>query len=180
MKRVQLLIAVGALALSYQFTQTSQAGPYIGIRIGVPLYVGPGYYGYPYPYAYPYYPYYPAPVVYQAAPAPLVYQAAPAPAVVRGVSPDSQPVLASPPPAVAAPAVGPIPQLAGLLKQLRRQPLNETVRRDAAMNLGRQKAAQAVDPVTTLLQKDPSPPRCATAAALEPRDDRFAASMKAR
>ena len=154
------------LALSYQFTQTSQAGPYIGIRIGVPLYVGPGYYGYyPYPYAYPYYPYYPAPVVYQAAPAPLVYQAAPAPAVVRGVSPDSQPVLASPPPAVAAPAVGPIPQLAGLLKQL--GDANETVRRDAAMNLGRQKAAQAVDPVTTLLQKDPSPAvRDAAARAL--------------
>ena len=154
MRRFQLMTALAVVLLFSLSAQTSQAGPYFGIRIGIPLYVGPyPYYGYGYPYPYPYY--YPAPVVYQAPPA-VVVRSGPYIEAAPAAAPTPNP----PPPPVVVPTqnVAPAPvtaQASALLAQLGDP--NANVRRDAALNLGRQKAQAAIDPVTNLLQKDPSP-----------------------
>src|SRR5262245_44838850 len=154
MKRPQLMLAVLALLTFTPFIQTSQARTFIGfgIRIGPGYYYGPGqyYYGYGYPY------YVPGSIVYETAP----------PIVVRQTVPVSEGVLAPtapnplppplPPNVVPTQNVAPTPtRVDSLLSQLRDP--SETVRRDAAMDLGRMKAQKAVDPLIQLLSKDASP-----------------------
>ena len=146
------------------FAQNAQA--YVGVRIGIglPLYVGPGpyYYG-GYPYAYPYYyapPAYvvPGPVVYQTAPPTTVVRSAPG-ETVAAPAPQPTPVAsATPLPSVTN--VVPVsnqttPQINALMQQL--CDANETVRRDAAIELGRQKAQGAIDALMHTLAKDGSP-----------------------
>jgi hypothetical protein len=172
MSRLQLLIAVLCLGAPIA---TSEAHAWrFGISVGVPIYPYP----YPYPYARPYYPgygyyapygypyYYPAPPV-------TVVGAAPAPGIVQ----QAPPVTVVPVPTVAGPAIGPAPAIASsnapagavvqvsnasgasrvekLLPQL--SDPQEHVRRDAAMDLGRLKAAKAVDALVKMLTSDSSP-----------------------
>jgi hypothetical protein len=154
MKRPQLMLALLALLTFTPFTQISQARPYIGfgIRIGPGFYYGPGpyYYGYGYPY------YVPGPIVYETAPPIVVRQAVP---VIEGVP---APAAPSPPPPPLPPNVVPTQNVAptatrldSLISQL--SDPGETVRRDAAMDLGRMKAQKAVDPLIQILSKDASP-----------------------
>lgn len=163
MKKILFAFAL-LLALGFSpFAQNAHAWVGVRIGIGVPLYVGPGpyYYG-----GYPYY--YPAPVY--VAPGPVVYQTAP-PATVVVRSPGElvgAPASAPVPVANAAPSPAPLPpvsnvvpvsnqtpQVAGLVRQL--ADANETVRRDAAIELGRQKADSAVEALANTLAKDTSP-----------------------
>ncbi len=148
------------------FAQNAQA--YVGVRIGIglPLYVGPGPYyygGYPYPYPY-YYPpptyVVPGPVVYQTAPPPptTVVRSAPgeavaAPAPVPTPVANAAPSVAPPPVSNVVP-VSNTPQINALVQQL--ADANETVRRDAAIELGRQKTQGAVDALIHTLAKDGS------------------------
>ncbi len=128
-----------------------QAHAWVGVRIGigVPLYAGPGPYYAPYPYYAPTYVV-PAPVVYQAAPpvnpaAPTVNNAASTPQTPSNVAlPTVTQVTRS------APA-----QTDTLLRQL--SDSSDTVRRDAALELGRLKAHAAVGAIANVLAKDPSP-----------------------
>jgi HEAT repeats len=155
MKQLQLMLATLGLLIFTPFTQTSHGRPYIGfgIRIGPGYFYGPGpyYSGYGYPY------YVPGPIVYDTAPPIVVRQAAP---VIEAVP---APVAPNPPPPPPLPAnvvptqnVAPTPtRMDSLLSQLRDP--SETVRRDAAMDLGRMKAQKAVDPLIQLLSKDASP-----------------------
>ena len=174
------LLAFGLFAAIGLSPLAQNAHAWVGVRIGigVPLYVGPGpYYGYPYyPYYYPPAVVAPAPaVVYQTAPAAApaaVYQTAPpaAPIVVRSQSgemvaaPSSAPtpiVSAPPPPPTPLPPVTNVitvsnetTQINGLVRQLTDP--SDTVRRDAAIELGRQKAQSAIDPLLTMLSRDSS------------------------
>jgi hypothetical protein len=152
------------------FAQNAQA--YVGVRIGIglPLYVGPGPYyygGYPYYYPGPAYVV-PGPVVYQTAP-PVVYQTAPA-TVVRSAPGEAVAAPAPLPTPIAnsAPSVTPLPPVTNVVPVSNQTPqtnalvqqlsdANETVRRDAAIELGRQKAQGAVDALTHTLAKDASP-----------------------
>jgi len=144
------------MALS-PLTQSAQAWVGVRVGIGVPLYVGPGpyYYGYPYPYYAPTYVV-PPPVVYQQ-PAPYV-SAVPAP-VSTGTVSASTPVSApnaTPAADHVIPASNQVPaQIDAIARQL--SDGNETVRRDAALELGRMKARNAVDILSNVLAKDPSP-----------------------
>jgi HEAT repeats len=148
------------LALGFSpFAQNAQAWVGVRIGIGVPLYVGPGpyYYGaYPYPY------YYPAPA-YVAPPA-VVYQTAPATVVVRSpgeaVPPPASNTPPSPTPLPTVTNVVPVsnqtsPEINAIVQQL--SDAKDTVRRDAAVELGRQKAQSAVDALMNMLAKDTSP-----------------------
>jgi HEAT repeats len=187
MSRLQLLIAV--LCLGAPFATSEAHAWRFGISIGVPLF--PYSYPYPYPYARPYYPaygYY-APYGYP------YYYAAPPVAVVGAAAAPVGPVVAQqapfatvvPVPLATGPAVGPAPSIAStnappvtivqasntesasragkLLPQL--NDAREQVRRDAAMDLGRLKAATAVDPLVKMLATDTSPvARDAAARAL--------------
>jgi hypothetical protein len=185
MSRLQLLIAVLCLGAPIA-TSEAQAWRF-GISIGVPVYPYPYPYARPYypgwgyyqPYGYPYA--YPppvtvvgaAPIVVQPAPPVTVVGAAPAPVAQQAPAPTVVPV-----PVAAGPALGPQPaiapanaptirtvvqasnaesasRVATLLPRL--GDAQEHVRRDAAMDLGRLKAAKAVDPLVKMLASDSSP-----------------------
>lgn len=181
MSRLQLLVAVFCLGAPITTTEAQAWG--FGISIGVPVYpyhrpYYPGW-GYYRPYAYPYgYPYiYPAApvVVVGSTPQPVLVQPSLNPAVVA-VPAVAGPAL-GPPPAIASaapPAAGTIIQAnntesASRVEQLLGQLSHsqESVRRDAAMDLGRLKSAKAVDPLVKMLAADSSPAvREATARAL--------------
>src|SRR5262245_38222059 len=170
MKRISLIILSVMFALSW--CSTAQAGPWgwsVGVRIGVP---GPYYY-YPRPwYPYPYYvrPYYPVGVY--VAPGPIVYEPAPvvvqpAPVVVRSSDPapatsNSTPVNSNSnwtPAITTTSASGDASNRKSTMDynlQMLRSP-EESVRRDAAMELGRMKATRAVDPLAATLAGDKSP-----------------------
>jgi HEAT repeat protein len=152
MKWIQLL-TTGALGLAL-FAAHADAHPRtsvsLGINLGAPFYrpwYGPPVYYRPYPIYYA-----PAPrVIYE--PAPIVVQPAPI-------------VVTSPPATVAAPQVVPVPSQVHLTSssatsvQAHVQLLShgdEAVRRDAVMELGRQKADNAVDALTATLAGDRSP-----------------------
>jgi hypothetical protein len=169
-KRLIMLALTGLLALG---GSTAQAGVRVGIGIGLPLGCPWGYYGPYYPAYYPYYPYYPG-YVYAAPaavvqPAPAVVQPAPAVQAAPAVAP--QPVAATQqsaaPPSWSNPSVTPAVALdnGGVADALRRlsQP-DEQVRSTAAMQLGRLKAEQAVDPLAATLAGDQSPAVRETAA----------------
>jgi hypothetical protein len=154
-----------SVAAVVQLPQLSHAHP--GVRWSIGLNFGyPGYYHRPW-YGYGWAPYYaPAPIIYEAAPAvvvrpaPIIVRSEPAPVVVRS----EPPVItetAPPPPPSPAPVVRAVSEAApssratSLLGQL--HDAKESVRRDAAMDLGRMKASQAIDPLVTILAKDSSP-----------------------
>jgi hypothetical protein len=180
MKKFLLTSALFLVLASSPLAQKAQAWGGVRIGIGIPLYVGPGYYGYGYgyPYAYPY-PYYapgyvvPAAPVYQVAPATVApsYQLPPPATVVPAPTAAANntapaPYVAPAPTATTAPtfqaaaAVIPAsnrttPQADALVRQLADP--SDTVRRDAALELGRMKALSAIDAITNVLQKDSSP-----------------------
>jgi len=152
MKRLQLLLGLAALLAITLFSQTSQAGPYVGfgIRIGPGYYYGPGpyYYGYGYPY------YGPGPYVYEAAPPVVVIRQSPPP--VSESIPAPAPYVAPVPNVLPTQNVVPSsPQVDGLLTKL--SDPSEMNRRDAAVELGRLKAQKAIDPLIQLMSKDSSP-----------------------
>lgn len=149
------------LALAY-LPGAVQAGPPVrfslGLNLGVPYYPRPYYYPYP---GYRYY-YAPPPVVY--APAPVVVQQAPTVIPVPAPVPAPAPVVA-PTTVIQANHAGAVGDFAQILPQL--NDTTESVRRDAAMALGRLRATQAIEPLATLLRTDGSPAvRDAAARAL--------------
>jgi hypothetical protein len=169
---VRIPIALALLASSWSSAQAGWGGVRVGIGIGFPIgYPCYGPYYRPYYYGYPYY----APAVVVAAPPPaiIVQQPAPAPA---GSSYQPAPP-STPPPTLPAPT--PIssgsafqtqpPPLAPVVAQstqdlapetdrlvrLLRDP-GEGARVSAAMQLGRGKVMQAVEPLTQTLNGDSS------------------------
>jgi hypothetical protein len=170
MKRCQLwvsgLASLIVLLAAHAPAAHAYVGWSIGFRVGGPVYGRPyyGYYGAPYYYA-------PPPVVYAAPPViyaapPVVY--VPAPIVARqpaysaeyAPAPSVVPVPAAP--SITQTSVVPVrnesaaanSQGDALLAKLK--DASETVRRDAAMDLGRMKAQHAIDSLTTMLSKDTS------------------------
>jgi len=163
--RMLVLAAIGLLGPAWSSAQ-AHGGWAVGIRIGVPLYVGPCYGCYRPYYYYPAYPAVilpPAPVVVQQVPA---VQAAPAPQPASQVSSSQaqtqEPLPAVPQPiapaaAVAQPAVLNRSQL-DIDNNLRLlADRNERVREDAVLSLGRARAQRAVDPLAATLAGDSSP-----------------------
>jgi HEAT repeats len=132
----------------------------VGIGIGLPIYPAPWYgpYGYPYYQPYPVYvsppPVYVAPAPAVVQPAPTVYQPVPA------VQSRSQNYEELPPPRANTTANQ--PDISRFLQQMSSG--EERVRADAALELGRMKAQQALDPLCSLLNSDNSPQVRETAA----------------
>jgi hypothetical protein len=141
------LAFLGLLTLHGSHAQAGHGGWAIGVNIGGPVYYRPWY-----PcYGYYYRPYYPYPVY--VAPPPVVVQPAP---VVQAVSAEP-PVYTAPPPVVARASAAEPQQLeAERLLQSLGDP-NEQVRIESALQLGRLRAQQAVDPLAASLAGDRSP-----------------------
>jgi len=148
--RTQRFVApVVAILIGLALTQTSLAGGRwsVGVYYGGPVYRPWPYYPY---YYYPYRPVYvePAPVIVQQPP-PVVVQQAPAP----------QPIYQSAAPASMTTSAS-IQQVSSAdidfhLRQLGDP--NESVRADSAVQLGKLKAARAIDPLAATLAGDQSP-----------------------
>ena len=140
---------LGVLALGGLSKPSAQAGWAVGVNIGGPVYYRP---------YYPYRPYYYRPygAVYLA-PGPLYVDPLPAYSAV----PVAQPVYAAPA-AAPAPVVvnSPVPDAGqadvNRLLQMLADP-DERVRADSVMQLGRLRAASAVDPLAATLAGDRSP-----------------------
>jgi hypothetical protein len=157
MSRLRVLLAIACLLAPIATTE-SQAWWRVGLNIGIPI--GPVYPGWGYYYPYPYYVAPPPPTVVVPAPV-VVAQPAPVPAVAQSAPP---PTVT---PVPSATPVGPPPTLVqanhsenaarvdGLIGKLS-QP-QEQVRAGAAIDLGRLKAARAVDPLLRVLTTDQSP-----------------------
>jgi hypothetical protein len=161
MRKWQLLFGSAVLVLLPQFAEAwGRVGFGIGINVAPPFYYGRPYYypGYPYYYAPPPLVYAPPPPVY-VQPAPVAVQAAPtyapAPSATMTTPAQAPQLLAAPMPVVQANHQGNAGRAEQLLQQLRDE--QETTRRDAAMDLGRLKTPQAIDPLTQMLSKDGSP-----------------------
>jgi hypothetical protein len=165
MTRAQLFAGLAGLLLSATFAQAHGWG--FGINIGVP---GP-WYPRPYPYYYRPYPAViyaapPPPVVVQPAPQ-VIYQQAPTTTVVPVPSVTTAPATTTVRPAVVQAQVesqhqGVATRVDECLRQLNDP--REAVRRNAALDLGRMKAGQAVDPLVGVLSSDASPTVRETAA----------------
>jgi hypothetical protein len=158
MKKCILTIGIAVLLASAS-NQAEAGWVRVGIGIGFPVYAGP-YYG---PYCYPYYQPYPVYV----APAPAPVYVAPAPAVIQSNPPAYQQAqpnrsnydeTAPPPRSIDAHQA----DISRYLQQLSQQ--DDHVRGDAAMELGRLKAQQAIDPLCNTLNSDRSPQVRETAA----------------
>jgi hypothetical protein len=172
MRKLSLLLGLAVTVAAFTPAQ-GHAWVRVGIGIGFPIYAGP-YYG-PYPYYYPYYPAYPA---YVAAPAPVYVSPAPQPVQQPAPVTSQAPLPSQPVPVVRAQdarsqnydETAPPPKLVAVnqtdygrtIQQLSNQ--DERVRCDAAIDLGRMKAQQAVDQLSTMLQSDRSPQARETAA----------------
>ncbi len=155
------LLALLTLAWLGPFCTASQAGHCgglaIGLNFGVPFYPWGCYYN---PYYYAPYPVYvaPPPVVVQQ-PSVAVPQPAPAPQPLQRVSSAEPPLALTP---VAFTSQTEVDRNLKLLTDAKDQ-----VRQDAVMQLGRTKAARAVDPLSATLAGDRSPAvRDAAARAL--------------
>jgi HEAT repeats len=154
MRAVKTIAAVFILA-SLPLSADAHGGFGIGINLGVPFYGGYGYGGYgPYGYRpYPYYYYRPY-AVYVPPPAVIVR-----PAVVLQSAPVLQPAYSSPvesaPPPLAVQQTDARQDGAEQQLQLLNSP-EDRVRADAAVQLGRLKAARAVQPLTQMLNGDRS------------------------
>jgi hypothetical protein len=156
---VGMLVIVGVLAAA----QPAMAGVRIGLGIGLPIYPwAPPYYSY-----YPYRPiyYYPPPPVY-VQPSPVYLQ--PAPAYVQPPPAPQARYETSPPPNQALP-VTPVPLPQSGVTQTSASPVadiernlqlladaDERVRSNAVMQLGRMKAERALDPLAATLAGDRS------------------------
>jgi hypothetical protein len=171
--RMMRLLAVGLLALAAVPGTEARAGWHVGLNIGLPIF-------YPPCYA-PYYYYRPYPVY--VAPPPVVVQ----PAAVLQAAPVAQAACCAPPaataaaPPTAAPAsadlpLAPVPVVAARAPTTEPRPGNvgrdlqrladadERVRAEAAVELGRLKVQDAVDPLAATLAGDRSPAVRETAA----------------
>jgi hypothetical protein len=139
-------------------SSAAQAGWSVGVRFNVPLYrpYYPHYHHYHYHRPYPIYlapapVYVPQPVVVQ--PAPVWQPVYPAPTYAQVTQPTVRPTT---PPVLPAPKqVAPSAEVQKLLQQLADP--DEKVRADTAVQLGRLKATQAVDPLAAVLAGDRSP-----------------------
>jgi hypothetical protein len=147
------LLAMGVLLGVGSTAANVDAGWFgVGVNIGVPCYPRP-YYGYgPYYYGYPYYA---APPVYVSPPPVVVGQ----PPVYVQPAPVVQSSQSSP--GSGEPVPGPRPAVGVNQADINRhlQLLNETderVRSDAAMDLGRLKAQNAVEVLCSVLANDKS------------------------
>ena len=158
MKRIQLTLALVTITVFCQASQIAHAHP--GVRWSIGLNFGPpAYYHRPW-YGYGWAPYYaPAPVYYEAAPVIVVR---PSPVVVQS----SPSVVTVPPASTSTPA--PLPAIVTARSETPVSPREETlltqladdkdsVRRDAAMDLGRLRSQKAIEPLQNLLAKDTSP-----------------------
>jgi hypothetical protein len=140
----------------------------VGINIGFPAYYRPYYpcYGYGWYYRpYPYYYYAPAPVIVQPAP---VVQFAPAAQPPNPAPAPSQPAAPSQPPA-PIPAPNPAPVTTAHIQPVSSQQLeinrnlnqlsdaSDRVRSESALQLGRLRAWDAIDPLAATLAGDRSP-----------------------
>jgi HEAT repeats len=162
--RVLRTVIGGTLFLAVVLTGTPvHAGWSVGVRLNFP-----GYYGYYRPwggyYYYPSYPVYVAPPPVYVAP-PVVVQPAPVYQPVYPVPATAAPVTPAPRVAgPAAPAIAPVAAQttsassgeAQRLLQLLADP-DDRVRADSVLQLGRMRAAQAVDPLAATLAGDRSP-----------------------
>jgi hypothetical protein len=136
----------------------AQAGGHwgVGINIGFPGYYRPFYpcYGYGWYYRpYPYYYYAPAPVVVQPVP---VVQAAPVPQQI----PAPQPVYSAPAPTPVTTAhLQPVSNQQSEINRNLQQlaDVNDQVRSESALQLGRLRAPEAIDPLAATLAGDRSP-----------------------
>jgi hypothetical protein len=166
------LLIMGLAVLSGAGLETkAQAFVGIGINLGFPCYRPYPYYYGPYPYYYPP-PYAVVPSPVYVAPAPTVYQPAPAPVVVTQptqVLPAPTPVPNAPParsgyndPQAQTPAPPMSADIERWLQQL--SVSDERVRAEAAIELGRNHADRAVEPLSTMLTTDRSPQVRETAA----------------
>ncbi len=155
----------GLLSLALVLGATSAASAHwsVGVRVGLPIYVGPyPYYGYGYyrPYPYPY-PYYAAPpVIVQQAPVVTTTPGPaypPPPASVPSYSPPSAaPAEVLPPPTATPVARGvPAAETDGAWGELNSS--DERLRAAAMMQLGRRKERRAIEPLTRALREDRSP-----------------------
>jgi hypothetical protein len=172
MRAVQLLTwtTIAALFLTLTPGQAdARTFVSVGFGFGGPCYggwsCGPWGYYRPYPY---YYGYYPPPVIY-APPAPLVVQQPTviAPAPVGPVAPPApaQPIYRSAAPAPSDVSTGSGGSIDHNLQLLSNA--SENTRQNAAMDLGRARIDQAVDPLCASLAGDTSPSvRDAAARAL--------------
>jgi hypothetical protein len=158
MLRIRIL-ALGLLGLLGSATSPSEAGWSVGIRLGVPLYIGPCYGCYR-----PYYYYHPYPLIVQ--PAPVLVQPVPVAQPVPAMQPTSQSATAAAPAEarpIAPAAVGAQPAVLNQrqldidhnMRLLAER--DDRTRADAAMHLGRLRAEGAIDPLAATLAGDPSP-----------------------
>jgi HEAT repeats len=172
-------LGLAALVLACGPWGSSQAGVYVGVRVGGPYcyrpyygyrpFIGVGFYG-------PAYPVYVAPPPVVVAPAPVVVQQAPVVAQPAYTAPSPPAPLPPPTPAAAAPAA-PAPltpavatsavpnrqaDIDACIGQLNSQ--QEEARVDALIQLGRLKARRATGPIIRALNGDPSPKVRETAA----------------
>jgi hypothetical protein len=125
----------------------------IGFNIGVPVFYRPYYPCYPY-YGYYYRPY---PVYF--APPPVVIQPTPVVQQDPVTQPVAQPVYPAPAPqpttTYSPPANGNRPTIEAHLQRL--SDANEQVRSESALQLGRLRAAEAIDPLAATLAGDSNP-----------------------
>jgi hypothetical protein len=160
MKRLTHRIALAALALLTAACPPALAGGFwsFGIRFGVPacpprpVYLRPACYDYYYYRPYPIAVAPPPPVIVQPVP---VVREVPVPQPVYPTSASAAPSA----PVAATPAVMPVDHRpADVQWHLQRlSDRDERVRAESAMQLGRLRAAQAVDPLAATVAGDPSP-----------------------
>jgi hypothetical protein len=156
--RAKLILVIGSLMALGMAATPAHAHWGVGVRIGIPLFVGP-YYSYcPYYAPYPVYVQ-PAPAYY-VQPAPIVYQQAPVYVQPASVAVQPAPAVQTPIPVRLAAAQAPVAEerqteISNNLEHLRNP--DEQARVDAVSRLGRLKAARAVDPLAATLAGDSSP-----------------------
>jgi hypothetical protein len=137
----------------------------VGINIGFPVFYRPYYPCYGYGWYYPPYPYYyyaPAPVVVQPAPAVQVAPVAPAPAAqapAPNPAPSPAPIPAPRPASGSTSYIQPVSSQQSEISRNLQQLASGTdqVRSDSALQLGRMRAKEAIDPLAATLAGDRSP-----------------------
>jgi hypothetical protein len=160
MAAMKKLILAAAVATALTACATpAQARIIVGLNFGIPICPRPIYAPVYYPYYRPVYvapaPIYYAPPPVYVQPAPVVYQAAPPPPAVQAVPAVSRTgSYYEPPLASTVPANSPN-DVSSRIQQLFSQ--DERGRADAAIELGRAKAQQAVDTLCQVLAGDGSP-----------------------
>jgi len=156
MKKYSLAVGVAVLLAAFTPQAEGRGWVRVGIGIGFPVYPAPWYGPYCYPYYQPY-PVYAAPAPVYLAPPQTVLQPAPTAyqpvQAVRPLEARSQSYDETAPPPRTSDAHQ--ADINRSLQQLSNQ--EERARSDAALELGRMKAQQAIDPLCTMLNTDRSP-----------------------